>query len=122
MDEVNKVAKSDRIYPLTIVTDRYGGTYSGGKFLAFNLDRENIPDAVGGGDCEEMEFFMDDIFMIGKGDTPNDAYFDLYCQLYKNEDVVDKKQPIQNYNPIHEIEVHEPIIEDGKTEYPEIAN
>lgn len=31
------------LYPLTIIKDRYSGVYSGGKWLAFNLDPEEIP-------------------------------------------------------------------------------
>ena len=34
------------MYPITILTDRYGGTYSGGGWLAFNLPPEEIPFEV----------------------------------------------------------------------------
>lgn len=33
----------DEIYPLTIISDRYTGAYSGGEYLAFNLDFDEIP-------------------------------------------------------------------------------
>lgn len=38
------------IYPLTIICDRYSGTYSGGEYLAFNLDFDEIPQEVLGDD------------------------------------------------------------------------
>lgn len=28
-------------YPLTIIADRYNGTYSGGRFTAWNMDYDN---------------------------------------------------------------------------------
>lgn len=34
------------IYPLTIIVDRYNGTYSGGAFTAWNLHPEIIPDDI----------------------------------------------------------------------------
>lgn len=69
-------------WPLTIISDRYGGVYSGAKFLAFNLYRDNIPEAIGGDDPMEMEFWDKDHgkFWIGKGETPNDAVIDLMRQ------------------------------------------
>lgn len=77
---------SDKIYPLTIISDRYSGAYSGAKYLAFNTDFYGMPDEVGGGDMEEDDFWniseTHKEYKIGKGDTPNDAYYDLYCQLY----------------------------------------
>ena len=29
---------NNEMYPLTIIKDRYNGTYSGGMYLAFNLE------------------------------------------------------------------------------------
>lgn len=31
------------VYPLTILRDRYGGTYSGGAYLAWNRHYDDIP-------------------------------------------------------------------------------
>lgn len=79
------------IYPLTIISDRYSGCYSGAKFLAFNLNRNNIPEDIGGSDPDEMCFW--DTFeatekydtyhnyIIGKGDTVQEAFNDLYNKL-----------------------------------------
>ena len=33
----------NELYPVTIVTDRYGGTYSKGGWLAFNLPPNELP-------------------------------------------------------------------------------
>lgn len=38
------------IYPLTIVKDRYMGTYSGGGWTAWNCDAEYIPEEIYSGD------------------------------------------------------------------------
>ena len=76
------------IYPLTIICDRYNGTYSGGKYLAFGLDHWDIPDEIGGGDPDEDEFFnysdKHTKYIIGKGDTPQEALEDLNCLLNPN--------------------------------------
>ena len=48
---------SDKIYPLTIISDRYSGAYSGARYLAFNTDSYDMPDEVGGGDMEEDDFW-----------------------------------------------------------------
>lgn len=77
---------SDKIYPLTMISDRYSGAYSGARYLAFNVDFHDMPDEVGGGDTEEEDFWILSgtykEYKIGKGNTPNDAYYDLYRQLY----------------------------------------
>lgn len=72
------------VYPVTIVSDRYGGTYSNGKWLAFQLDPADIPEEVGGSDPEEMIFWDNHDsaqFPIGKGNTPNEALESLRRQL-----------------------------------------
>lgn len=73
------------IYPLTIVSDRYGGTYSGANFLAFNLPYFDIPDEIGGSDPDEMDFWdiskTCDEYTIGKGHTAQHAFDDLYNKL-----------------------------------------
>ena len=40
------------VYPVTIIDDRYGGCYSKGAFLAFNLESWGVPEEVWGGDIE----------------------------------------------------------------------
>lgn len=83
------------IYPLTIIMSRYGGTYSGGKYVAFNEtnDSGTLDDAIGD-DCSCAGFFSDienpikninNIFgekiYCGRGDTPNEALEDLAKKL-----------------------------------------
>ena len=67
------------VYPVTIIDDRYGGCYSKGAFLAFNLESWEVPEKVWGGDIESADFWDDDSeeYVIGKGKTPDEAYRDL---------------------------------------------
>lgn len=72
------------IYPLTIISDRYTGSYSGGNFLAFYMDHWNIPEEIGGGDSDEIHFWEHPDtkkLLIGKGDTPQAAAEDLLQKL-----------------------------------------
>jgi hypothetical protein len=75
-------------YPFTLIMDRYGGTYSGGQFLATNQVYDEIDTSIGGCDSEEMVFwrefkqgepigFLGDKMYIGKGNTPQEAINDL---------------------------------------------
>ena len=77
----------DKIYPVTIVSDIYSGTYSKACFLAFNTNEQNIPNGIDADDCNCAEFWDEQesnpTFIIGKGGTPNDAYIDLYKKLKK---------------------------------------
>lgn len=66
-------------YPTTIVADRYDGTYSDGRLLAFPLDE--IPPEVDGGDVECMEFWKNYKNPVGKGNTPDDALDNLRLQM-----------------------------------------
>lgn len=67
---------------------RFGRSYSNAKFLAFNLDFENIPEEVGAGDTDENDFWNISEtyknYVIGRGNTPNEAYYDLYLKLFKD--------------------------------------
>jgi hypothetical protein len=80
-----KIKDMEDIYPLTIVSDRYSGAYSGGQYLAFNLYPDNVPRSVGGEDMEEGLFWDDggehEKYIIGKGETPNAAADDLAKKL-----------------------------------------
>ena len=73
----------DEIYPLTIISDRYTGTYSGGEYLAFNLDFDEIPQGVLGDDVTAMEFwdYYSKDYIVGKGRTVSQALLDLYIKL-----------------------------------------
>ena len=67
------------IYPLTIFKDRYGGTYSGGRWIAFNLD--HVPNGALGGDFASSQFFSNTTHIFGVGDTPDNAICDLSSKL-----------------------------------------
>lgn len=46
-----------KLYPLTITMDRYTGVYSGGIFTAWNLDPDEVPWEIAGGDDTAMTIF-----------------------------------------------------------------
>ncbi len=72
----------DTIYPLTIIADRYTGTYSGGSFLAWNLDPDCIPEGAQGYDgADALDFWEKNTIPCGKGRTVSEALADLYIQL-----------------------------------------
>lgn len=76
------------IRPLTIIADRYNGGYSGGKFVAFNLEFKDVPESVYGGDIE-CGFFWDTINIpYGIGDTPNAAMIDMFTK-YEMDELLD---------------------------------
>lgn len=80
LEQLNK----GEAYPVTIVMDRYSGSYSNAKWLAFNLDPCDIPDEIGGSDPDEMIFWRehdDRKLPIGKGATPDLAINDLIIKL-----------------------------------------
>ena len=72
------------IYPLTIVSDRYGGCYSGGKYLAFNLFPWDLPREIEGSDVDCGGFWWSDAckaYIVGKGKTVTEAIDDLARRL-----------------------------------------
>ena len=50
------MANNNNIYPLAIIRDRYSGSYSGGTYVAFNLEASKVPAEVFGDDCTAMRF------------------------------------------------------------------
>ncbi len=73
------------IYPATIVTDRYGGTYSGGTYTAWNLDPDEIPPEINESDIPCMEFWEENKIPVGLGATPDEALRDLYVKYFSTE-------------------------------------
>lgn len=69
----------DDIYPLVIVADRYGGCYSGGRYLAFNM--YEAPDEAFGDDITCCKYFSNTEDIIGKGYSPQGAAEDLARKL-----------------------------------------
>ena len=92
-----ELAQED-IYPLTVIRDRYNGTYSGASYLAFNLDSNLVPSEVHDSDVpcsyfwdliDEGNFvegkvardYRDIVKYVGKGATIEDAVVDLYRKM-----------------------------------------
>lgn len=76
--------KKGHLYPVTIVLDRYGGTYSGGKWLA--IQDYQMPEEIGSSDPDEMLFWRshkDEKLPIGRGETPDEALKDLMIKAQK---------------------------------------
>ena len=77
-------------YPIFIIEDRYGGTYSRGNWLAvscadnrFKLESAKtriehiMEEGPHGGDTEAMSFWSDPPNWIAVGNSPNDALKNL---------------------------------------------
>lgn len=71
-------------YPLTIVTDRYSGTYSDGYYLAFPLDYDEIPEDVNRDDMTCSSFWETYKEPVGKGSSVQAAIDDLISQMKSN--------------------------------------
>lgn len=72
----------DCIDPVTITPDRYGGTYSGGCWLAFPLDPSAVPGDPSGDDLAAVSWWSElGDLPVGRGDTPDQAYADLARRL-----------------------------------------
>lgn len=70
----------DEIYPLTIVRDRYTGTYSGGRYTAWNLEFYELPYGIQADDVTCMMFWDEDR-LAGRGNTPQEAVDDLRARM-----------------------------------------
>lgn len=76
----------ESIYPLTIVSDRYNGTYSGGKFTAWNREPDDVPEGITGDDCSCHFFWLHNHIVCGVGDTIQEAIGNLYINLNREVD------------------------------------
>lgn len=67
-----------RISPLTIIQNRYGG-----GFLAFNLESWNVPKEINEDGLDFFSFWHHDArkYIIGEGDTPQEALDNLKAKL-----------------------------------------
>jgi len=75
--------KEDDVYPCTIVHDRYGGVYSGAKWIAFPQDYDHVNEAVGADDVSCCNYWNEHPWTVGRGETPQEAYEDLVKKLKK---------------------------------------
>ena len=67
-------------FPLTLIADRYSGTYSGAQFTAWPLYARDIPHGAVANDVTCADFWADEEHLkypIGKGKTPQEAYDNL---------------------------------------------
>ena len=72
------------IYPLTIIKDRYCGTYSGGIYTAWNKDFDEISEAVSADDVSCAKYFdtcREVGIVYGRGDTIEEAVDDLIKKM-----------------------------------------
>lgn len=78
------------MYPLTITYDRYNGTYSGAKWLAFPLEACEVPQEIDGCDGECMCFWNDYNEFVGKGNTIDEAMQDLRDKIktYLDKEII----------------------------------
>lgn len=61
-------------FPLTIVADHYRGSYSGGKYVAFPYDYDELDPAIHGGDGDCAAYWSNvDQSTYGVGETPQEA-------------------------------------------------
>ena len=74
---------NNSIYPLTIIHDRYNGSYSGGTYVAFNLEAHKVLAEVFGDDCTAMRFWKHFKGVVGRGGCPDSAVKDLLKNLKK---------------------------------------
>lgn len=73
------------VYPLTIKSDRYGGTYSGGEYTAWPCSESEIPDEVFSDDvsCGHIwGVLKSERKHVGVGCTPTIAMIDLYLKQH----------------------------------------
>lgn len=77
----------ESIYPLTITSDRYTGTYSGGKFTAWNLEPSEIPEEAFGDDVCCWEFWKYNKIPCGVGNTIEEAIGNLYIELKRTGEI-----------------------------------
>jgi hypothetical protein len=75
----------EKVYPLTIVFDRYSGAYSGGVYTAWNLEAHRIPEEIDGGDVGCMKFWYDNEISVGRGETAEKAVESLISKLKQEE-------------------------------------
>ena len=67
-----------KLYPVTIIEDRYTGVYSGGKWTAWNCYPEDIPDDPDDDDVTCCTFWTPtNSAQVGIGNTPDEALRDL---------------------------------------------
>ena len=90
-------------YPLTVISDRYDGTYSGASWLAFPLDYDMIPKGVDASDPECAQFWKNYKEPVGRGAYASDAVVDLIQQMRESEPEESEDERMTNalWNLLH---------------------
>lgn len=93
----DKINECRDIWPLQIILDRYGGVYSGAKWIAWQVYIEQMPLDQQSGDSECFDFWhhYDGFPPCGKGNTIQEAIDNLKENLNKLECHNDQSQTIQ---------------------------
>lgn len=81
----------EKIYPLTIIIDRYSGAYSGGPYTAWNCGADEVPCGISGDDGLCFDTWLDlrerehadHKPYFGVGPTVYEAVRCLYSKLNK---------------------------------------
>lgn len=74
------------LYPVTIITARYQGSYEGGLWCAFNLYELEVPPEATGNDIACYEFWHSpNAAKVGRGATPDEALADLTKRLEETQ-------------------------------------
>lgn len=77
---------NDILYPLTITLDRYTGSYSGGKWTAWNCEPSEIPEGPFEDDVGCCCFWAENEIPVGVGDNITEAIVDLKKKLGITDD------------------------------------
>jgi hypothetical protein len=64
-------------WPLTVVMDRYGGCYSGGRYTAWPLNYDEMPEAPSSDDVSCAHFWDVNQEFVGIGNSMEEAVRDL---------------------------------------------
>ena len=100
----------DPIAPIAVTEDRYSGTYirchldRRGRFTAWHCEPDQIPDAPFGDDTAASNFWAwvrDVGYVVGIGDTEEEAADDLRQSIAKRRDYDPASQPryLGNWRP-----------------------
>ena len=74
---------SENTWPVTVTKDRYTGSYSQGRWIAFNAKPSDCPPEVFGCDITAADWWGSHPYadFVGRGDTPMEAVRDLDRRL-----------------------------------------
>jgi hypothetical protein len=84
----SRVAHSDylrRLYPVTIVSARYGGVYEGAPWVAFARHPDELPIEWNAGDVFASPYYEEHSEEIGVGMTPDAAYRNLLEKVERKD-------------------------------------